>query len=80
MSRGLAADPVRVPWGNMYEFTLAGTLVVVVGLPAALRRYQLSWLAPIVTSFVLVVLMIDVLVLYTPVVPSAGTRCSRPGW
>ena len=31
VSRGLAADPVRVPWGNMYEFTLMGTWVVVVG-------------------------------------------------
>ena len=69
VSRGLAPDPVRVPWGNMYEFTLTGTLVVVVGYLLLYRRYQLSWLSPIVTSFVLVVLMIDVLVLYTPVVP-----------
>ena len=28
VSRGLASDPVRVPWGNMYEFTLAGTFGV----------------------------------------------------
>ncbi len=28
LGRGLAADPNRVPWGNMYEFTLAGTFVV----------------------------------------------------
>ena len=34
--RGLAADPVRVPWGNMYEFTLAGTLGRRRRLPAAL--------------------------------------------
>ncbi len=68
-SRGLAADPVRVPWGNMYEFTLTGTLVVVVGYLLLYRRYSLSWLSPVVTSFVLVVLMVDVLVLYTPVVP-----------
>ncbi len=69
VSRGLAADPVRVPWGNMYEFTLTGTLVVVVGYLALYRRYGLSWLSPVVTSFVLVTLMVDVLVLYTPVVP-----------
>ena len=25
----MAADPNRVPWGNMYEFTLTGTFVVV---------------------------------------------------
>ncbi|GAB3661026.1 c-type cytochrome biogenesis protein CcsB [Nocardioides korecus] len=69
VSRGLAADPVRVPWGNMYEFTLTGTLVVVVGYLALYKRYSLSWLSPVVTSFVVVVLMVDVLVLYTPVVP-----------
>ena len=28
VGRGMAADPNRVPWGNMYEFTLAGTFVV----------------------------------------------------
>ncbi len=69
VSRGLAADPVRVPWGNMYEFTLTGTLVVTVGYLLLYRRYSLSWLSPVVTGFVLVTLMIDVLVLYTPVVP-----------
>ncbi|MET0997750.1 MAG: c-type cytochrome biogenesis protein CcsB [Marmoricola sp.] len=69
VSRGLASDPVRVPWGNMYEFVLAGTFVVTVGYLLLYRRYSLSWLSPVVTSFVLVTLMIDVLVLYTPVVP-----------
>ncbi|MET0839606.1 MAG: c-type cytochrome biogenesis protein CcsB [Marmoricola sp.] len=69
VSRGLAADPVRVPWGNMYEFTLMGTWVVVVGYLALDKRFGLSWLSPVVTSFVLITLMIDVLVLYTPVVP-----------
>ena len=68
-SRGLAADPVRVPWGNMYEFTLTATLVVVLGYLLLYKRYGLSWLSPIVTGFVLVTLMIDVLLLYTPVVP-----------
>ena len=27
VGRGLAADPDRVPWGNMYEFALTGTFV-----------------------------------------------------
>jgi cytochrome c-type biogenesis protein CcsB len=69
VSRGLAADPVRVPWGNMYEFALTGTLVVTVGYLVLHRRFALDWLAPVVTAFVLVVLMVDVLRLYTPVVP-----------
>ena len=69
VSRGLAADPVRVPWGNMYEFTLMGTWVVVVGYLLLYKRFGLSWLSPVVTSFVLVTLMVDVLLLYTPVTP-----------
>jgi len=69
VSRGLAADPVRVPWGNMYEFTLTGTFMVVAGYLLLYRRYSLAWLAPVVTSFVLITLMVDVLLLYTPVVP-----------
>ena len=28
---GAAADPNRVPWGNMYEFTITGTFVVALG-------------------------------------------------
>ncbi|MCW2781132.1 MAG: ccsA 1 [Marmoricola sp.] len=69
VSRGLAADPVRVPWGNMYEFTMTGTLVVVVAYLALYRRYSLDWLSPVVTGFVIITLMVDVLFLYTPVVP-----------
>ena len=68
-SRGLAADPVRVPWGNMYEFTLTATLMVTLGYLILYRRFSLDWLSPVVTGFVLVTLMVDVLLLYTPVVP-----------
>jgi cytochrome c-type biogenesis protein CcsB len=68
-SRGLAADPVRVPWGNMYEFTLTATLMVTIGYLLLYRRFSLDWLSPVVTGFVLVTLMVDVLLLYTPVVP-----------
>jgi cytochrome c-type biogenesis protein CcsB len=68
VSRGLAADPIRVPWGNMYEFTLTGTLVVVVGYLALYKKYELRWLSPVVTGFVLITLMVDALLLYAPVV------------
>jgi cytochrome c-type biogenesis protein CcsB len=67
-SRGLAADPIRVPWGNMYEFTMTATLFVTIGYLAMYRRYGLSWLSPVVTSFVLITLMADALLLYDPVV------------
>ncbi len=67
VTRGLAADPVRVPWGNMYEFTLTATFVVTLVYLTLYRRYRLDWLAPVVTGFVLVVLMVDVLILYDQV-------------
>lgn len=67
--RGLAANPIRVPWGNMYEFTLTATFIVVALFLITYKRFQLSWLAPIITIFVLAVLMTDVVVLYEPITP-----------
>ena len=69
VTRGLAADPARVPWGNMYEFTLTATFVVVALYLLMHRRFALAWMAPVITLFVLAVLMVDVLVLYEPVIP-----------
>ena len=45
-ARGMSADPNRVPWGNMYEFTLAGTFVVAAFYLVMSRRYALDWLGP----------------------------------
>jgi cytochrome c-type biogenesis protein CcsB len=69
VTRGLGADPVRVPWGNMYEFTLAGTFGVSVMYLLLMRRYHLRWMGLLVTAFLVVVLMLDVLVLYVPAGP-----------
>ncbi len=68
-SRGMAASPNRVPWGNMYEFTLSGTFVVVLGFLVLYRRYSLAWLGPWVVGFVFVVLMADVVLLHEEVAP-----------
>ena len=68
-SRGMAASPNRVPWGNMYEFTLSGTFVVVLGFLVLYRRYSLAWLGPWVVGFVFVVLMADVVLLHEKVAP-----------
>jgi cytochrome c-type biogenesis protein CcsB len=65
----MAADPHRVPWGNMYEFTIFGSFVVVAGYLLLRKRFGLAWMGPIVTSMVLVLLMVAVLWLYTPVEP-----------
>jgi len=73
VSRGLGSDPARVPWGNMYEFTLAGTFGVSLMYLVLMRRYQLRWMGLLVTGFLVVVLMLDVLVLYQdagPLVPA----------
>lgn len=69
VARGMAANPNRVPWGNMYEFTVAGTFVVALGYVVLYRRLKLSWMAPIVLAFVLSVLMVAVIWLYSPVAP-----------
>ena len=69
VGRGMAADPVRVPWGNMYEFTLTATFVVVALYLAAYKRFSLAWLAPVISLLVLTVLMVDVLFLYEPITP-----------
>ncbi len=69
VGRGMAADPNRVPWGNMYEFTLSGSFFVVAIFLLTTRRWRLSWLGPIVVGFVLCILLADVLWLYEPVAP-----------
>jgi cytochrome c-type biogenesis protein CcsB len=67
VSRGMAAG--RVPWGNMYEFTTAGTLVVAALYVVLYRKLALAWMAPLVVGFVTAVLMVAVLWLYDPVAP-----------
>jgi cytochrome c-type biogenesis protein CcsB len=69
VGRGMAADPNRVPWGNMYEFTISGSFVVVAGYLPLRKRFGLDWMGPIVTAMVLVLLMVAVLWLYSPVEP-----------
>ncbi|QIX28144.1 c-type cytochrome biogenesis protein CcsB [Nocardioides sp. JQ2195] len=69
VGRGMAADPNRVPWGNMYEFVLSGTFMVVLIFLLLRARFHLQWLAPVVVGFVLVILMVSQLTLYEEVVP-----------
>ncbi len=69
LGRGMAADPNRVPWGNMYEFTVSGSFFVTVMYLVLLRKYGLQWMAPIVTGFVVSVLMVAVIWLHSEVAP-----------
>lgn len=69
LSRGLAADPNRVPWGNMYEFTLSGTFFITLIFLVVRQRLRLAWMAPIVVGTVTTLLMIDVIWLHEEVAP-----------
>ena len=69
VARGLSADPARVPWGNMYEFTVSGLLGATLVYLVLLRRHQLRWLGLLVTGFNVVILMLAGLLLYEPAGP-----------
>lgn len=62
-ARGLAVD--RVPWGNMYEFSISGAVVVIGVYLAALTRTDLRYLGTFVVGPVLLSLGLGVTVFYT---------------
>ena len=65
--RGIAAH--RVPWGNMYEFSITGCLAVCAAYIVLVRKYDSRWLGLFVTGFLVIVLGIAVIVLYRPLTP-----------
>ncbi|MGB4778495.1 c-type cytochrome biogenesis protein CcsB [Microbacterium sp.] len=65
--RGIAAE--RVPWSNMYEFALTGTMLIVAVYLAVLFRYDLRFLGTFITGLVVVLLGGTVIWFYTAVVP-----------
>jgi cytochrome c-type biogenesis protein CcsB len=69
VARGMSADPNRVPWGNMYEFTISGTFVVALIYLVLYRKFSLAWMGPLVVGTVLALLMVAVIWLYDPVGP-----------
>ncbi len=42
LGRGMAADPNRVPWGNMYEFTISGSFCVALLYLVLYRKLSLG--------------------------------------
>lgn len=54
VARGIAA--ARVPWANMYEFSISGTFIVVAIFVAALKVRDIRIIAAFVTGFALLVL------------------------
>jgi len=67
VARGVSAG--RVPWGNMYEFSITGAMAFSGAYLAALRKYDLRWLGLIVSIAVLLTLGTAVAVLYRPSAP-----------
>jgi cytochrome c-type biogenesis protein CcsB len=69
VARGLGSEPARVPWGNMYEFAIAGAFGVTAIYLVLLRKYSLRWMGLFVTGFSVATLMLAVLLLYVPAGP-----------
>ncbi len=69
ITRGLAAG--RVPWSNMYEFALTGTMLIVAVYLVVLLRYDLRFLGTFITGLVIVLLAATAIWFYTVVVPLA---------
>ena len=65
-TRALAAQ--RVPWGNMYEFAITGSVIVISGFLILVKTSKIQWLGPILTGFAVVVLGSSILV-YVPAGP-----------
>ncbi len=67
VTRGLAAG--RVPWSNMYEFALTGTLLIVAVYLGVLFRYDLRFLGTFITGLTMVLLGGTAIWFYTDIVP-----------
>ncbi|MGD8193305.1 c-type cytochrome biogenesis protein CcsB [Herbiconiux sp. P18] len=65
--RGVAAS--RVPWANMYEFSITGTLLIVMVFLIVLLREDLRFLGTFVTGLVLILLGVSTLNYYVSVAP-----------
>ena len=64
VTRGLAEG--RVPWGNMYEFIAAITCSAVLILTLAAVRFRAYYMGLFVLLPVVIALVVDVVVVYTP--------------
>lgn len=67
VTRGVAAG--RVPWSNMYEFSLTGTMLVIAVYLAVLFRYDLRFLGAFITGMVVLLLGGATLAFYVEIVP-----------
>ena len=67
LTRGISAG--RVPWGNMYEFSITGALSFSVAFLVVGRKYDLRWLGLPISILVLLILGTAITLLYRPSAP-----------
>jgi len=67
LTRGLSAS--RVPWGNMYEFSISGALTFAIAYLLLGRKYDLRWLGLPISILILVILGTAITLLYRPSAP-----------
>jgi cytochrome c-type biogenesis protein CcsB len=67
VTRGIAAG--RVPWSNMYEFALTGTMLIVAVYLFSLLRYDLRFLGSLITGMVVLLLGGAALAFYVEISP-----------
>ena len=67
IARGISGG--RVPWGNMYEFSITGALSFSVAFLIVGRKYDLRWLGLPISILVLLILGTAITLLYRPTAP-----------
>ena len=67
VARGISAS--RVPWGNMYEFSITGALALTGAYIFALWKYKARWLGLPIAISVLLTLGTAITILYVPSAP-----------
>ena len=63
--RGIAAN--RVPWANMYEFSISGALMILIVYLMSLRVKDVRYIATFISGFVLIILFAAVSLFYVEV-------------
>jgi len=67
VARGVSAG--RVPWSNMYEFSITGALTFSLAYLIVGRKYDLRWLGLPISIAVLLILGTAITLLYRPTAP-----------
>jgi len=67
LTRGISAG--RVPWGNMYEFSITGALSFSLAFLIVGRKFDLRWLGLPISILVLLILGTAITLLYRPSAP-----------